>query len=156
MSVLRVLSRVIILLITIGVFYSTPAFAALNNAPLNPMNNPGALNNGLIHEAQVAITELDYDDLNHLPGTIINPSPNHPNIRIDAQNPPPNAHNIQIQRGGNTIAGVIIDNQYLPANIRPGMREEVLRVVRAALVNSLDSLRAGHPQMFQISGSFSN
>jgi hypothetical protein len=138
--------------------YTTPAFAeSISAHGTTPMRNAGLLSKTYIIAAQRLIAELVFSQLAGGSGTIIDNGV----VRIDRQGQTGTGDlNLQVQIDGlsraSTIAAALIPNQYFNGVTNPGTMAEVQRVVRSALVQSLDSLRNGHGEIFGLQGNPSN
>jgi hypothetical protein len=155
-SKFRVGITALVLSLTI-MLYATPAFASISSYDARPMRNAGLLSKTYILAAQRLIAELLFSQLAGGSGTVIFNDV----VRIDRQGQTSTGDlNLQVQINGlsssSTIAAALIPNQYFNGVTNPGTRAEVQRVVRSALVQSLDSLRSGHGEIFGLQGNPSN
>lgn len=140
---------------------STPARNP-NQSTFTPLIIRGSttLNRELFQLAQEAIHQIDYDEIAGRPRRIAEESSNRYTVRVDLQGQTRNgAANIQVQTGGNTLAGVLVPSQYLNYS-NEHSRNQVTNATRRALEKSLYS-GAGNggtkdPKMYQLEGESSN
>lgn len=138
-------------------FYTTSAFASISTYNVGPMRNPGPLSQRHILAAQRVIAQLVFSVLAGGPGTILDDDV----VRIDRQGQTAAGDlNLQVQidgiQGSSTIAAALIPNRYFNGVTNPGTMAEVQRVVRSALVKSLESLRNQAGEIFGLEGNPSN
>jgi hypothetical protein len=138
-------------------FYTTSAFASISSHNVGPMRNPGPLSQRYIAAAQRVIAQLVFSVIAGGPGTILDNGI----VRIDRQGQTAAGDlNLQVQidgiQGSSTIAAALIPNRYFNGVTNPGTMAEVQRVVRDALVRSLDSLRHQAGEIFGVQGDPSN
>lgn len=135
-----------------------------NNKPLHPeragtMRNSykGNLNAGQQQSVRFMINDLEFGDLQ---GVARSGVENRGGMRIDRQGQTGNAQNIQVQvngqRGGSTVATVLIPNRYLNNSLNRHGRGQVTNRVRNALRRSFFDFLHRNPTNYRLGGSISN
>ena len=139
--------------------HTAPAFASISTFDSGPMQNAGPLSQRYILAARRVIYKLAFTMLAGGAGTIVNDDDRV--VRIDRQGQ--NAAgdlNLQVQingmQGASTIAAAIIPSRYLTGINNEHIMGEVLNKVQSALLDSLNSLRNGAPEIFGLQGDPSN
>lgn len=106
------------------------------------------------------VTNNTFADLWGGIGTIIRPSQQTGNARLDIQNPPPGYTNIQVQEGGATFATILIPRNLAQVSTNPTRRaqqvSELMNQVRKGLRQSVASVGNNAPRIYKITGNFSN
>ena len=120
-------------------------------------NTPGTPNATMRRDAAQAFGEIDYADVWREGETIADEG----TVRVDVQGATTNFPGVNLQaqlngvRGNSTIATALVEQQVrTSAGNSPVFQDMAVNLIRQALTQSLASLRAGNPQIFEVRGTF--